>query len=644
MHKRKINSISFVILAVLLSACQTINLFEPTATPIPPTPTPIPPSELTICMRSEPDTLYPYALTSQSARDILSVFYEGPKDNADGSKDAVILQSIPSLADGTATLTPVDVREGDQVANIYGQLIALQTGAQVFPSGCTTSACAVTWDGISVLQMDQASATFQLRTGITWSDGQPMTAADSVYSYNLAFDADTPNDKTLVNLTASYTAADDSSVQWVGKPGLLPRDLSNYFWLPLPKHAWGDLTASELLTSDQSTRSSLGWGPYVMDEWAAGDHIRLKKNTQYFRANEGQPKYDFVTFKFLKTGSADPTLNGTCDVIASDLLDTQWLTANAAKLDGSGYKLIQSPSSEFEFLAIGINPSSYDDSYYPYGADRPDIFGDANVRKAIALCIDRQGILKELTGGLESPSDSYLANNDSLLNGAGLSQYPYDPAQGKALLDQYGWKDYDKNPATPLTMIATNTTVPYATNFIVTLVTSQSELRKAIADKIAANLAECGIQVNVEQKPISELYQPGPDGILFGRKFDLALLSMNIGSEPHCRLFTSEEIPTKANYWLGASTGGSNFMGYRIPAYDQACKAALSSGLDQGAYTSNIQSSLQILSDTLPFIPLYHHSQYMIEKKSLCLPDNVDSMEKMLFSIGSIDPNINCGS
>ncbi len=644
MINKKVNSIPFVILVFLLSACQAMNLFEPTATPVPPTPTPIPPTELTICMSSEPDSLYPYALSSQSARDILSVIYEAPVEDVNGTKSPVLLQSIPSLADGSAALTPVGVREGDQVVNIYGQLIALQAGAQVFPSGCTTSACSITWDGTSDLQMDQASATFHLKSGITWSDGQPLTAADSVYSFNLAFDADTPNDKTAVNQTASYTAADDASLQWVGKPGLLPLDFSKYFWLPMPQHAWGDLSASELLTSEKSTRSPLGWGPYVLDEWAAGDHIRLKKNTAYFRAGEGLPKYDFVTFKFVQSGNLDQAMSGSCDVIANDLLDTQWLASNATNLGNSGFKLVQSSSSDFEFLAFGINPSSYDDSYYPYGSDRPDIFGDANVRKAIALCIDRQGILNELTGGLVSGSNSYLPNDNSLLNGLALNQYAYDPAQGKALLDQFGWKDYDLNPATPLTMVATNTTVPYGTNFIVTLVTSPSEMRKAIADKIAANLADCGIQVSVEQKPISELYQPGPDGILFGRNFDLALLSMNIGSEPHCGLFTSDEIPTKANYWLGTGTGGSNFMGYRVAAYDQACKAAQSSGLDNSVYTSNIQSTLQILSDTLPFIPLYHHPQYLIEKKDLCLPENLNSLEKMLFSIESIDPNISCGS
>jgi peptide/nickel transport system substrate-binding protein len=565
-------------------------------------------------------------------------------EDVDGKENPVILDAIPSISDGSASLTPVNVLGGDQVVNIYGQLITLQTGAQVFPSGCTTSSCAITWDGTSALQMDQATATFHIKTGVTWSDGQPLTAADSVYSYQLAFSSDTPTDKTYEDETSSYTALDDSSVQWVGKPGLLPTDFTHYFWLPLPQHIWGDTSAKDLLTSEDATQKPVGWGPYVLDEWVKDDHIRLEKNTKYFRASEGLPKYDYITFKFMQSGSSDQALSGSCDIVANDLLDTQWLTANASNLGNSGYKLLKSNSADFEFLAFGINPSSYDDSYYPYGADRPDIFGDVNVRKAIALCIDRKSILSGLTGGLVDVSNSYLPNDDSLLNGLSLSQYDFDPEQGKALLAQFGWKDYDQNPSTPLTMIATNTTVPYGTSFAFTLYTSESGLRKEIADKIAANLADCGIQVTVEQKPLNELYLPGPDGVLFGRNFDMALLSMDIGSEPHCGLFTSDEIPTAANFWLGTDTGGSNFMGYRNKDYDQDCMAALSAGLDNSAYVSDTQSTLQILSDTLPFIPLYHHQEFLAVKNDLCLADDLNTLGKILFSVETLDPNVNCAS
>lgn len=124
----------------------------------------------------------------------------------------------------------------------------------------------------------------------------------------------------------------------------------------------------------------------------------------------------------------------------------------------------------------------------------------------------------------------------------------------------------------------------------------------------------------------------------------MALLSMDFGSEPHCGLFTSSEIPTNANYWLGTSTGGSNFMGYRNTAYDQSCDTAESAGLDKAVYTASIQSTLQILADTLPFIPLYNHPEYLLVRDDLCLADNLDSLQKMLFSIESLDPNVSCGS
>ena len=639
--KKFIITLSLAII-LLLSACQNLGLFEPTATPIPPTPTPLPPTELTICLGTEPGSLYPYALSSETARDITQLIYSGPFTQSDGQTSAVILKSVPDFNNGGASFTPVNVRAGDQVVNIYGELIVLRSGAQVFPSGCTSSTCAITWDGAAEIQMDQPVVNYNLMDNLAWSDGQAVTAADSVYGFKLAEDEDTPVSKKYTNLTTSYTALDDSSVQWVGKPGLVPSDLENYFWMPLPQHLWGDLSAAELTDSDLAARSPLGWGPYQLDEWTAGDHMRLSKNPYYFKASEGLPQYDTLNLKFIASGDFGAASNGSCDIVASDALALDQVVSNAAGLADSEYELRQSDSDQIEFLAFGITPASYDDTYYPYGADRPDIFGDVNTRKAIAMCIDRQGILDELTGGLVSVSDSYLSSTNSLLDGLALAQYPYDPAQGKTILDAIGWKDYDLNPDTPLTMIATNTTVPYGTNFTFTLYTSQSPLRLAIAQKIAANLMECGIQVTVEQQALSDLYKPGPDGLIFGRSFDLALMSMRVGLEPRCELFTSDEMPTADNNWIGAVTGGSNFMGYENEAYDTACRASQAAGLDQAVYTSETQNTLLNLANDLPLIPLYHHPDFLMVKKALCLPENLNSLGEILSSIDSFDPNIIC--
>jgi peptide/nickel transport system substrate-binding protein len=627
---------------LLLSACQNIGLFEPTATPIPPTPTPLPPSELTICLGTEPESLYPYALSSETARDIVQVIYPGPFAQTDGSISPVIIKSMPDYSNGGASFTPVTVREGDQVVNIYGELIVLQSGAQVFPSGCTSPDCAITWDGTTEIQMDQPVMNFTLVDKLTWSDGQAVTAADSVYSFELAADEDTPVSKMYTNLTASYTATDDTTLQWIGKPGLVTTDLEKFFWLPLPQHLWGELSAAELLDSDLASKSPLGWGPYQLDEWAAGDHMRLSKNPYYFRAADGLPQYDYLNFKFISSGDIGAASDGTCDIVASDALALDQVVSNAANLADSDYQLRQSNSDQIEFLAFGITPASYDDTYYPYGADRPDIFGDVNTRKAMAFCIDRQGILAELTGGMVGVSDSYLSSDNSLLNGLALSQYPYDPEQGKALLQEVGWQDYDQNPATPLTMISTTTRVPYGTNFVITLYTSQSPLRAAIAQKIAEDLMNCGIQVTVEQQALADLYKPGPEGLVFGRSFDLALMSMSIGSQPNCELFTTEEIPNADNNWIGTNTGGSNFIGYTSTAYDTACGAARTAGLDQAVYTRETQNTLLDLSSELPFIPLFHHQNFLLVKTNLCAAEDLNSLEKILSSIDTFSPNIIC--
>jgi peptide/nickel transport system substrate-binding protein len=218
--------------------------------------------------------------------------------------EPVILEKMPDLSDGSAYFAPVSVSEGDEVINTYGDLVALQPGTRVFPSGCTSPTCAVAWDGISELQVDQLTATFELLGGLKWSDGQPLSASDSLYAFQVASDPATPIIKRAVDQTASYTVMDDTTVEWVGKPGLVTDAFEQYFWAPMPEHAWGEYSADELLEVEEVNRSPLGWGAYVVDEWQPGvdewqpgAFIRLRKNPHYFRADKGLPAFDFITYK-----------------------------------------------------------------------------------------------------------------------------------------------------------------------------------------------------------------------------------------------------------------------------------------------------------------------------------------------------------
>src|SRR4030042_2070649 len=99
---------------------------------------------------------------------------------------AVILAEIPALANGGAAIEPVDVISGTLVADQSGALVKLAPGAAYLPAGCQEAGCQQAFPDQGSALMDQLVVRFRLLPGITWSDGTPLTSADSVYSYAVA--------------------------------------------------------------------------------------------------------------------------------------------------------------------------------------------------------------------------------------------------------------------------------------------------------------------------------------------------------------------------------------------------------------------------------------------------------------------------
>ena len=185
--------------------------------------------------------------------------YDGPFDTRQHGVQPVILEPLPDFANGGAVFVPQDVKAGDLVVDVDGNLVALEQDTRVLPAGCSAHDCILAWDGSSPLQMERLELTFRLLPDLTWSDGAPLTAADSVYSFDLSNDPATPVSREVLARTASYTALDDLTVKWAGLPGYFPQSYQTMFWLPLPEHAWSGMTAAELLASEASTRKPLGW-------------------------------------------------------------------------------------------------------------------------------------------------------------------------------------------------------------------------------------------------------------------------------------------------------------------------------------------------------------------------------------------------
>ena len=150
------------------------------------------PDTLTICLGDEPKSIYLYNDRGKSADLVRQAIYDGPVDVINGQPVPVILESLPSFETGGAVVESIAVGLGDRVVDAKGRVTLLDIGVEVFPSGCLDQTCATAFDGETPLEMDQISAEFTIKPGILWSDGQAVTAQDSVFSFEIASDPATP--------------------------------------------------------------------------------------------------------------------------------------------------------------------------------------------------------------------------------------------------------------------------------------------------------------------------------------------------------------------------------------------------------------------------------------------------------------------
>ncbi len=633
---------STILLTLLIAACSTGPQPAPEGTPVvqtvvvtvegdpvvevvtsTPVPQPVPERSLVICLGAEPASLYPYASNDAVAHTILQAVYDGPMDQRGYALDPVILEAVPGLETGGAEIQTVHVAPGDSVVNQDGNLAPLAAGTVVRPSGCASGDCALAYDGTSPLEMDQMVVTFRLLPGLTWSDGQPLTAADSVFSFELA--SSTNASRFKAERTASYQAADELTVVWTGVPGFLDPQFAQNFWTPYPSHAWSAIPPAELPVAEASARLPLGYGPYTVEEWVPEQFIRLRRNANYFRAAEGLPKFENLVFRFV---GLDPNANlaqllsGECD-----LLDRTTNLDNHAgllrELQGQSQAAFYAGAGQdWEHTAFGIVPAGYDDSFNPI-LDRPDLFGDVRTRQAIAMCMDRQRVVDEVLFGLSSVAHTYVPEGHPLYN-PDIATYPYDPEAASALLQEVGWIDHDADPLTPRQAQGV-LNVPNGTPLAVTYLTTGAELRESVAKILVASMGACGIEAGLELVETGTLYNSGPDGPLFGRNFELGQFAWQIGLEPPCHLYLGSAIPGdpaleneegQRRFVLG--WGGWNLTGYSNPAYDAACAQTRSSLPGTPEHRQAHFLAQEIVATDLPVVPLYFHLSLAASRLDFC--------------------------
>lgn len=629
----------------------TIQPGEPTA---PPSSTSQPERTLVICLAQEPETLYPYGGSSPAQQVILEALYDGPIDSRSYSYQPVILEKLPSLADGDAKLSPVDVATGDLVVNEDGLVVPLGEGVRVRPIGCQSQDCAITYDGESPLQMDQLTVEFKLLSGLRWSDGIPLTAHDSVYAYELAAQPETPTRRFafIQARTASYHALDNLRAVWTGLPGYLDETFFLNFWMPLPEHLWGSTSAADLAQLDLSRKQPLGYGAYMIQEWISGVQVSLVKNPNYFRAGEGLPKFDRLLVNFLaQNATVEAIQTGECDLVLDNLyLDAQLEQVEALASSGEITAAFGVDGASWDQLDFNLHPAAdllNSGLFAGWDGDGDGLgpFADARLRQAVALCLDRQAVVNQVFSGRAALLDGILAPEHPLFNPE-ITRWSFDARAGGELLEQTGWQDRDGDGVREAYGIQG---VPDGTPLSFTYLTTTAEGASQAAQLFADSLQSCGIQAQVEPVPAAELFLEGPEGRLFGRRFDLAQFAWLTGIEPYCDLYTSKNIPGPGDaldlsgeplYPL--AWGGLNLTGYSSLDYDRACAAARHSIPGQSTYAESLAQLQAQLSADLPVIPLYQPYRLAVARPDLCGFSIDPTAHSLLWAIESLDYEPGC--
>lgn len=224
--------------------------------------------EMMNCMAHEPTSLALYGyvgadkLSSEgrSASMLQVLLYERLVVQRSGEYEARGVEALPNFADGTAVWQTITVQAGDMVADANGDVVVLQNGVTVETAVGET----ITFVG-EPIQMKQLVAQFTLKPFV-WSDGVPVTAADSVRSYEMAMRLGDSKQE----VTANYEVVDSLTVQWTGVAGWYDDRFVTYVWQPIPSQDDG-----------LAAHAPLSYGPFVVAGWDAGERIVLEKNPYY---------------------------------------------------------------------------------------------------------------------------------------------------------------------------------------------------------------------------------------------------------------------------------------------------------------------------------------------------------------------------
>ena len=373
--------------------------------------------------------------------------------------------SQPGKYGGTLTnATPGDPKtfnlwvSADQASNnaagdLFAPLISLNPYTLEWESGLAE---------LPTVSPDNLTWTFQMKPGLKWSDGQPLTVDDVIFTLDVIFDEKVQTNMRegmkvdvsdgqggFKRVPIKYKKVGADKVAFTFPVPYAPaREIINI--VPAPKHilyaAWKQGQPSKTAFNptwgiDTDVTKIVGSGPYVFQSYVPGQRMVYKRNPYYWKKSDNGdplpyidrqvtlivPDFNTTTLKFT---------SGETDVL--NVVQSDYKTVKAQEEKGNFTVYNLGPTTATNFLSFNLNMKSKPAKENP---ELFKLFNQTKFRQAVSHAVNREQMARNVFDGLAQPGYGPETPANKLFYTPDIPKFDYNLDQARALLQELGLKD-----------------------------------------------------------------------------------------------------------------------------------------------------------------------------------------------------------
>jgi peptide/nickel transport system substrate-binding protein len=408
---------------------------------------------------------------------------------------------------------------------------------ELTPEGALAESWSVSDDGLVW--------TFNLRQNITWSDGDPVDAADFKFTYDaIASDTVESVRKYILEGVASIETPDPYTVV-VTYETVRCDALGNLGLGLLPSHLYAE-DFSDIMTSPLNEAPTVSAGPFIFNSWTRDDALTLERNPDYW---EGAPNMEGMIFRVIPdTGTQLAQLQAN-EIDTMGLDPSQLETARGIP----DTEIFNFQDDGYDYIALNLaNPENALPGQDEEGAlveqDPHPILSDINVRKAIAHSLDYQTIIDQVYLGQGYQMAANVLPAVSWAYNEAIQPYEFNLDTAAQLLEEAGWTDSDGDG------IRDKDGAPLALSL---LTNAGNNVREDLGALVQDQLGQVGFDIDFESIDFGVMVER-----MLGQQYDMVIIGWTgLGTDPNDDAFWHTKNDTPGS--------GFNFISYHNPEIDE---------------------------------------------------------------------------